>query len=114
MPPPSSPSSPLSRSARFEGADGAPKLGWHDTVAYLTIPLILVITQSISTKIMQPKQDPSKPVDESQAASQNVSPSPSLLRVSRSQYSSTICFCAPLPRLALEAKHHGTEFRFSG
>jgi len=60
-------------STRFERADGAPKLGWHDTIAYLTIPLILVITQSISTKIMQPKQDPSKPMDESQAASQNAS-----------------------------------------
>lgn len=54
-------------------ADGAPKLGWHDTIAYLTIPLILVITQSISTQIMQPAKDPSKPVDESQAASQNAS-----------------------------------------
>eukprot|EP00903_Cladosiphon_okamuranus_P009688 g9217.t1 len=53
-------------------SDGAPKLGWHDTIAYLTIPLILVITQSISTQIMQPAKDPTKPVDESQAASQNV------------------------------------------
>ncbi|CAN0135008.1 unnamed protein product, partial [Discosporangium mesarthrocarpum] len=34
--------------------DGAPKLGWHDTLAYLTIPLLLVITQSISTQLMQP------------------------------------------------------------
>lgn len=54
-------------------ADGAPKLGWHDTIAYLTIPLILVITQSISTQIMQPAKDPNKPLDESQAASQNAS-----------------------------------------
>lgn len=53
--------------------DGAPKLGWHDTIAYLTIPLILVITQSVSMKIMQPAKDPNKPMDESQAASQNVS-----------------------------------------
>ncbi|CAM9700533.1 unnamed protein product, partial [Ectocarpus sp. 8 AP-2014] len=52
-------------------SDGAPKLGWHDTIAYMTIPIILVITQSISTRIMQPAKDPSQPVDESQAASQN-------------------------------------------
>ena len=55
--------------------DGAPKLGWHDTIAYLTIPLILIVTQSVSMQIMQPAKDPSKPVDESQAASQNVSAS---------------------------------------
>ncbi|CAM9281243.1 unnamed protein product [Ectocarpus sp. 13 AM-2016] len=54
-------------------SDGAPKLGWHDTIAYMTIPIILVITQSISTRIMQPAKDPSQPVDESQAASQNAS-----------------------------------------
>lgn len=54
-------------------ADGAPKLGWHDTLAYLTIPVILVITQSVSMKIMQPAKDPNAPVDESQQASQNVS-----------------------------------------
>ncbi|CAM9389944.1 unnamed protein product [Pylaiella littoralis] len=55
-----------------EWSDGAPKLGWHDTIAYLTIPLILVVTQSVSMQIMQPAKDPNKPVDESQAASQNV------------------------------------------
>eukprot|EP00904_Undaria_pinnatifida_P009692 jgi/Undpi1/5853/HiC_scaffold_2.g01127.m1 len=55
-----------------EWTDGAPKLGWHDTIAYLTIPLILIVTQSVSMQIMQPAKDPSKPVDESQAASQNV------------------------------------------
>ncbi|CAM9507676.1 unnamed protein product [Hapterophycus canaliculatus] len=53
--------------------DGAPKLGWHDTLAYMSIPVILVITQSISTQIMQPAKDPNKPVDESAAASQNAS-----------------------------------------
>lgn len=53
--------------------DGAPKLGWHDTIAYLTIPVILIVTQSVSMKIMQPAKDPSAPVDESQQASQNAS-----------------------------------------
>lgn len=55
-----------------EWTDGAPKLGWHDTIAYLTIPVILIVTQSVSMQIMQPAKDPSKPVDESQQASQNV------------------------------------------
>ncbi|CAM9138232.1 unnamed protein product [Choristocarpus tenellus] len=53
-------------------ADFAPKLGWHDTLCYLTIPLILVITQSLSMQLMQPAKDPNAPVDEAQAASQNV------------------------------------------
>lgn len=38
-----------------------PSLGWHDTVAFLTIPLILIVSQSISQKILQPpgaKDDP--------------------------------------------------------
>ncbi|CAM9930686.1 unnamed protein product [Ascophyllum nodosum] len=55
-----------------EWTDGAPKLGWQDTLAYLTIPVILVLTQSVSMKIMQPAKDPNAPVDESQQASQNV------------------------------------------
>jgi len=37
--------------------DGVPSLGWHDTLLYLTIPVILVISQSISTQLMQPKSD---------------------------------------------------------
>lgn len=38
-----------------------PSLGWHDTIAFLTIPLILIVSQSISQKILQPpgaKDDP--------------------------------------------------------
>lgn len=34
--------------------DGHPSLGWHDTLCYLSLPLILVITQSISMRIMTP------------------------------------------------------------
>jgi len=32
--------------------DGAPKLGWEDTLAYLSIPLILVCTQTLSLKLL--------------------------------------------------------------
>jgi YidC/Oxa1 family membrane protein insertase len=46
--------------------DGAPALGWSDTLAYLTIPVILVITQYLSTQLMQPPKDPNKEGDSSQ------------------------------------------------
>lgn len=69
-PPPPSP--PISLSLSLSHADGAPKLGWHDTIAYLTIPVILILTQSVSMKINQPARDPNVPLDEAQQASQNV------------------------------------------
>lgn len=34
--------------------DGVPSLGWHDTVAFLTIPAILVVTQTISQNLLSP------------------------------------------------------------
>jgi len=34
--------------------DGVPTLGWEDTAAYLTIPVILVISQFVSMQLMQP------------------------------------------------------------
>lgn len=38
---------------------GVPTLGWEDTLAFLSIPIFLVISQSISQQLMQPKsQDP--------------------------------------------------------
>jgi len=38
---------------------GVPSLGWEDTLAFLSIPIFLVISQSISQELMQPKnQDP--------------------------------------------------------
>jgi len=33
--------------------DGAPMLGWHDTLCFLTIPVILVLSQKISQKVLQ-------------------------------------------------------------
>lgn len=47
--------------------NGVPKLGWHDTLAYLTIPVILVITQSVSQQLMQPPKKPGQENDSSQA-----------------------------------------------
>eukprot|EP00612_Vaucheria_litorea_P008392 CAMPEP_0171476230 /NCGR_PEP_ID=MMETSP0946-20130122/3467_1 /TAXON_ID=109269 /ORGANISM="Vaucheria litorea, Strain CCMP2940" /LENGTH=386 /DNA_ID=CAMNT_0012006453 /DNA_START=94 /DNA_END=1255 /DNA_ORIENTATION=+ len=47
--------------------DGAPLLGWHDTLCYLSIPVILMLTQSASTKLMQPPRKPDAPEDTSQA-----------------------------------------------
>merc|ERR1719163_896926 len=39
----------------FKGwVDGHPALGWQATLAYLSLPVILVITQTISQKILQP------------------------------------------------------------
>jgi YidC/Oxa1 family membrane protein insertase len=32
--------------------DGVPKLGWEDTLCYLTLPVILVCTQTISLYLL--------------------------------------------------------------
>lgn len=37
--------------------DGVPSLGWDDTLAYISIPVFLTISQVISMNIMQPKSD---------------------------------------------------------
>ena len=34
--------------------DGVPALGWDDTAAFLTIPVVLVISQFVSMQLMQP------------------------------------------------------------
>ena len=34
--------------------DGVPSLGWHDTIAFLTIPIILIATQTVSQKMLSP------------------------------------------------------------
>jgi len=46
----------------FPLIDGAPPIGWHDAVAYLVLPVLLVVSQFASQKIMQPNQnqDPSQ------------------------------------------------------
>ena len=40
----------------FPFVDGAPPLGWHDTIAYLVLPVLLVTSQLISQKVMTPDQ----------------------------------------------------------
>lgn len=42
--------------------DGQPPLGWHDTAAYLVLPVLLVVSQFVSMEIMKPPQtdDPSQ------------------------------------------------------
>jgi len=43
----------------FPFQNGAPPIGWHDAIAYLVLPCLLVVSQSISQKILQPPvQDP--------------------------------------------------------
>lgn len=34
--------------------DGAPPIGWHDAICYLVLPIVLVATQFISQKVLQP------------------------------------------------------------
>ncbi|KAF6002037.1 Flags: Precursor [Cyanidiococcus yangmingshanensis] len=43
----------------FPFQNGAPPIGWHDAIAYLLLPCMLVISQMISQKLLQPPvQDP--------------------------------------------------------
>ncbi|KAI5068006.1 hypothetical protein GOP47_0017027 [Adiantum capillus-veneris] len=46
----------------FPFVDGQPPLGWHDTVAYLVLPVLLVASQFASMQLMQTPQssDPSQ------------------------------------------------------
>merc|ERR1719506_3387361 len=55
---------PLARASSQEGigwltewSNGAPKLGWDATLAYLVLPVLLVVSQYISTSILTPKTD---------------------------------------------------------
>jgi len=41
----------------FTRVDGVPSLGWHDTIAFISIPVFLTISQIISMNLMQPKSD---------------------------------------------------------
>ncbi|KAL2547289.1 ALBINO3-like protein 1 [Forsythia ovata] len=51
----------------FPFIDGHPPLGWSDTLAYLVLPTILIITQYISIQIMQPSQSNDPNLKSSQA-----------------------------------------------
>jgi YidC/Oxa1 family membrane protein insertase len=41
----------------FPLQDGAPPIGWHDAIAYLVLPVLLVISQFVSQKIISPPSD---------------------------------------------------------
>ncbi|KAJ8758880.1 hypothetical protein K2173_002659 [Erythroxylum novogranatense] len=45
----------------FPFVDGHPPLGWSDTLAYLVLPVLLVVTQYISVQIMQSSQSNDDP-----------------------------------------------------
>ncbi|KAI3452637.1 hypothetical protein Pfo_009301 [Paulownia fortunei] len=51
----------------FPFIDGHPPLGWSDTLAYLALPALLVVTQYISIQIMQPPQSNDPNLKSSQA-----------------------------------------------
>lgn len=40
--------------------NGVPPLGWHDTLAYCTLPLMIVVIQAISMEIITPAKDKQK------------------------------------------------------
>ena len=46
----------------FPLVDGHPPIGWHDALCYLVLPVLLIISQFASQKIMSPQQssDPSQ------------------------------------------------------
>ena len=54
----------------FPLVDGALPIGWHDALSYMVLPVLLVISQTISQKIMQP--DSAKSTDPSQQQSQAI------------------------------------------
>jgi YidC/Oxa1 family membrane protein insertase len=37
--------------------NGVPSLGWHDTIAYMSIPIVLVLAQTLSLQILTPPSD---------------------------------------------------------
>lgn len=37
--------------------NGAPPIGWHDAAAYLVLPILLVVSQVVSQRIMSPPSD---------------------------------------------------------
>ena len=42
----------------FQGwNNGAPSLGWDDTISFLILPVFLVVSQFVSMELMQPKSD---------------------------------------------------------
>ena len=51
---------------------GAPTLGWHDTVAFASLPVILYVSQTLSQKVLQPPKDPNKVLSEQEQVTQGL------------------------------------------
>ena len=51
---------------------GNPQLGLRDTLAFLSLPLILFVSQSVSQKVLQPPKDPKKVLTEQEQFSQGL------------------------------------------
>lgn len=51
---------------------GNPELGWSDTLAFASLPVLLFISQSISQKVLQPPKDPKKELTEQEQVSQGI------------------------------------------
>lgn len=54
--------------------DGVPSLGWHDTLCFLTLPIILIVAQTISLRVLTPPSD-DPAVQQSQVTDKAVSSS---------------------------------------
>jgi YidC/Oxa1 family membrane protein insertase len=51
---------------------GNPTLGWEDTVAFLSLPAALWVSQTVSQRILRPPRDPSKQMTDQEAISQGI------------------------------------------
>lgn len=51
----------------FPFVDGHPPIGWGPAVAYLVMPVLLIISQYVSQKIMSPQQNNDPAAQQSQA-----------------------------------------------
>lgn len=51
---------------------GKPLLGWPNTIAFLSLPLILYLSQWISQQLLQPAKDPSQPLSEQETMLQTI------------------------------------------
>lgn len=51
----------------FPLTNGAPPIGWHDAIAYLVLPVLLIVSQYASQKIISPPSN-----DPQQKSTQNI------------------------------------------
>lgn len=51
---------------------GQPQLGWSDTLAYLSLPIILYICQSVAQRALQPPRDPTRKMTDQEQFAQDL------------------------------------------